>query len=70
MSEPTVPASLDPAALSPEERARAVAAVLAAGSKPPSPPGIRGHGVCRKPLRIDPNCLAESPEKSVTVSAG
>jgi hypothetical protein len=74
MSDPVLPMSADPARQTPETRARAVAALLAAdllrllragGLHPLVPP---------EPVKTSrestPNYLAVSPEKSVTVSAG
>jgi hypothetical protein len=66
--------SSDPAALSPEQRARAVAALLATGlvrlgssllPLPSAPPSIS-----ETPSKSDANRLAEARDKSVTVSAG
>jgi hypothetical protein len=74
MSELPVPTSLDPAVLAPGDRARAVAALLAAGLlrlRAPvttSPP--EGPDTAENTSELRANRLAVPPEKSVTVSAG
>jgi hypothetical protein len=70
MSEPVLPMSLDPAGASPEARARAVAAILAAGLLRLCTPIILPSDTAENSSESTPNCLAESAEKSVTVSAG
>ena len=68
------PMSADPATLSPEQRTRAIAALLATGLvrlgstlvPPTSPPPDTTGNLSES----TPNCLAEPGEKSVTVSAG
>jgi len=74
MTQPVLSMSADPTLHTPEERARAVAAILAAGllrlcrpvstpaSPPPSPPENLSESL--------PNQLADSGGKSVTVTAG
>jgi hypothetical protein len=74
MTDPAISLPLDPADCSPEELARAVAAILAAGllrlrraaTGPTSPPSATPENLSESP----PNCLAVSGDKSVTVSAG
>lgn len=74
MTTPPLPHFADPAGHTPEERARAVAAILAAGLRrlrgpaaptvPPPPPGAENVSESLA------NQLAAGPQKSVTVSAG
>jgi hypothetical protein len=70
MSEPVLPMSLDPTGASPEDRARAVAAILAAGLLRLRKPVIPPSAPTENSSESTPNCLAEPGEKSVTVSAG
>ncbi len=74
MTESIVNTTLDPAGLSPEARARAVATILAAGllrlSRPATAPTSPLPEPSENPSESTPNCLADSSEQSVTVSAG
>jgi hypothetical protein len=70
MSDVVLPMSLDPAGVSPEARARAVAAILAAGLLRLRKPIILPSDTTENRSKSTANCLAESGEKSVTVSAG
>jgi hypothetical protein len=74
MTDSGLPFTPGPADCSPEERARAVAAILAGGllrlRKPTvrgtSPPSDSPENLSESP----PNCLADSADTSVTVSTG
>ena len=74
MTEPVLPMSADPARHTPEARARAVAAILATGllrlRTPVTTPSSPQPDSPENSSESAPNCLAESGQKSVTVSAG
>jgi hypothetical protein len=69
-----LPLSLDPADLAPEDRARAVAAILATGilrlRQPALPPAAPPPDTPENLSESIANRLADAGETSVTVSAG
>jgi hypothetical protein len=74
MSAPTLPVFTDPAGHPPEDRARAVAAILAAGllrlRRPPIGPESTPTSAGQNLPESAPNQLAVPPGQSVTVHAG
>jgi hypothetical protein len=74
MTDSVLSLPLDPADCTPHERARAVAAILAAGLArlyiPPAGTARPPRPAPENSLESRANRLAESPGKSVTVTAG
>jgi hypothetical protein len=74
MPESIPPLFTDPSGHSPEDRTRAVAAILAAGLQRLRRPGTSPESPPTSPLEnsreLSPNHLAVCGEKSVTVHAG
>ena len=74
MPEPVIPLSVDPAGYSPETRARAVAALLAAGlarlRRRAATVTSAPVSSAENPPESEANRLAVGAEQSVTVSAG